>query len=594
MAISKIEPDRPPTAPRIFPFNLATSLYALIGGCISAWVISFFQISNSNHQLKKSIDLISNAGHRVVPTGDALSSLTDPASALWGALFLVLTAGLSISTLSMAINYLLRRIVPKRNTRIAMTALIWIPITGFLVFIGESLWSQLYTTIIPLITLLILERKTPSIPKKHPPCPSWIKPPAQQKTQTAEPLHLHPSPLFFWLVFIITFILVAGLFYVQCDKSIFLRTRDTFLLNNRIGNRINQFYYAYTLYAAQAIQSPIQKQIKSCWIDPALSQKKRIQGTLAQNGWLDIPDKRETSVWIQQSDQRFLKNELVIITADQLIKNPRQTLEQISNAVDDQAIMRKLCLFGLMGALPLTAFFLFFVSIHFSIQWGINRLNSRAEHFPWKWMGYFHSRGGLIHSHARLPWKWIHYFHGRGWLNANHVCLQDRMRKAGLASASIMVLTLSFLIVETLYPPHPAGQLSLIQGHDSKNEFLYPRDVAIDLPNTAVDSHTASEKYWIANLIGKKGDIDALPYLKRLATDPSINVRCSAIRAIGIIGRNMKREPGGEVRGQPISDQALRVRNMTQDILRFLDEQMTMNHHWYVQRAIYEAIGKIK
>ena len=79
--------------------------------------------------------------------------------------------------------------------------------------------------------------------------------------------------------------MAVTLFISQTDKGFFLRVRDHLLFGNPAGEYIIRCYYKYTPLAALTIQSPLEQQLKPCWIHPELAQKDAI---LHRFGWLTV------------------------------------------------------------------------------------------------------------------------------------------------------------------------------------------------------------------------------------------------------------------------------------------------------------------
>ena len=662
-------------------------VYSLLGGILTAWVISFFHVSSSNHQLIRTINLLMSAGHTVVPQGKALTSLASPSSAVWSALFIVMTAGLLVITLSMTTAILFISLFTHPKTRILANAALWFAITGVLFFMGEALWTQLYTSTIPLVIFYIVEKqynghvRPPDTTKNKrtritdselfhinthglPPTTNHesfdmamlINSFQIKRRKSRKPLYKNYRFLFAG----ISFLLVSGLFYVQCDKGIFLRARDTLLLETRIGKAVNEFYYTYTLYAAQAIQSPLQQQIKTCWVDPEFSNRRSIKRALARYGWLDIPDKRRTSFRITKGGT---------ISTDALIKHPLATLRHISQRNDAHAVMRQFCFWGLILALPSWIFLSTFFSIHYLITWGMEILGTCVP---------FLSR--------RFPSS------------------QYNMTIVSLTMASMVIIMISLGLIGKLYPMnsssilHPMtrhdpkitdAQLSYLLHHNSsalrvealraidKKNSLFFKDFSKESPyiqkfmemgkldgsndqwkkneiesdephvnRTFYDGHvrppdttkkespgapnhkdfhinahglppttnnesldmslainsfqikiTTAEKYWLANIMGK-GDTNVIPILKSLASDPSINVQCSAVRALASIAQRLSM-PRSKRSSHPLTDpdgrglSATKSDKIIYQLIQFLHKKLERPHPWYVQRVIYQSIKRI-
>ena len=62
-------------------------------------------------------------------------------------------------------------------------------------------------------------------------------------------------------------LLLTGVGARHADTAIFSGIRDHLLLSNAVGISVNNFYYRYTLYAAQAFKSLDQDLLRTCRIE---------------------------------------------------------------------------------------------------------------------------------------------------------------------------------------------------------------------------------------------------------------------------------------------------------------------------------------
>ena len=74
-----------------------------------------------------------------------------------------------------------------------------------------------------------------------------------------------------------TAFLLAVIWGVQADNRLFLNIRDFLLLSNPVGKSVNDFYYRYTLYPAEAFKSleqKLQRPIRLTDIQPAALDRR--------------------------------------------------------------------------------------------------------------------------------------------------------------------------------------------------------------------------------------------------------------------------------------------------------------------------------
>lgn len=296
------------------------------------------------------------------------------------------------------------------------------------------------------------------------------------------------------LVIPLTALLITiSLFNIHGDRGIYLRIRDYILLSSKPGIALNNFYYKHTLYAAQALKSPFQKQIKPCWIDPEISEKKRVQAILFKYGWLNLNQKSRSCLIMEKASNDTLKlkwkNNLILsLSVKDFIQKPDKFLKEFSQKTDNNKFLRALCLTGLVLALPLVLFILFFSSMLFLL----NRL---------------------------LP-----------------------LTMANIISGIIVVsfsTALLFYLNPVQFPESKENIQKMLESKKPKTRIKALRAVCRKKYNITamglINNGNSAEKYWLANALANKHSRQNLIYLRRMTKDKSINVKCASIRAISKI-----------------------------------------------------------
>lgn len=326
--------------------------------------------------------------------------------------------------------------------------------------------------------------------------------------------------------------------YVYNKDDIFPRIRDSILLSNTIGKSLNDFYYKYTLYAAETLQSPIQKQIKPCWIDPNIKEKSELENALFQFGWLTTTNKINNTLHISKNFKSELdfthNNKLLLRTSmEKFLKTPKFFLDQYSDEIDSKKFLRILASIGLIPGIPL--FLFFFVYFLFYIFFVVTKNSS----------------------------------------------------KAGLLSSSIATFLfigiIFFLNPEILKKPSPESTKILLFSAEPRDRIhglrvLYTEKYEIDdfsHLSTEFLKGDAVEKYWFANTLSMKNTKQNIRMLKTLIDDESMNVRYAAINALAQI------DP---------SEKSLKL--FKQIINNSNSPTNQNNSHWYVQFYAYNAYRK--
>ncbi|MFO7884076.1 MAG: hypothetical protein R6U68_04575 [Desulfobacteraceae bacterium] len=328
--------------------------------------------------------------------------------------------------------------------------------------------------------------------------------------------------------------IVGGIFFISANHSgpsIFLKTRDFLLLAGRPGTLVNNFYYKYTLYASQAISAPLQKQIKTCWIDSKIDKKKQLSRVLEKNGWLAVNTKKAFLIVEKKSDNAVvLKHRHKVIVSASLtgfLKEPFVSIKEFSRKMDNTAVIRLICLAGLVLFLPLICcalvfsgfFYLYALAADTDFAFFLSLVTLAAMVF---FLALYINPGCCTHTTASLLTSESkrERIHG----------LMGVYMKSGCCRAGI-----------DPYLEKPLNELSV------------------------------PEKYWLAQILSRHGSENSntkkyRDYLKKLIEqETSVNVKCAAVKALAASG-------------------------CTEDSRKIFHNIINTSPHWYVQHYALNAI----
>lgn len=301
------------------------------------------------------------------------------------------------------------------------------------------------------------------------------------------------SSLFF-LICIAGFVISGLIYFFLADKSIFLRARDYLFLSSRPGILMNNFYYKYTLYAAQAVNSPLQAQMKTCWIDSQVPEKTQVKNILLKSGWITIPDKSKAFLRIEISGKNlaFQNNNQTIVSVSEkkFMNDPIHYLKKFSQKTDHLFFLKALCFVGLFFMLPFVCFMILFATLFFlyNLLTGYN-------------LAVFFAGVSMV-AVAGTALLYLYPITGSKDMKS---------LKAMLASQKSRPRIEALRIVYT-------KKADLWQFQEYLNQSLQDRSIA--------------EKYWILKILSNSCTAKNIHVIKDLIQDKALNVRYSAIKAL--------------------------------------------------------------
>lgn len=324
----------------------------MVAGLVFSQFLGTFYVRQSNLHLYHQIQTLIAAGWFPVPNGPVISSLKDFATAGWGGLFYTLSAGAALTLATWASIRLGKQFYPASRTFNVCLAVIWLGLVAVVNIQGPTLFATLFAFGVPLVTALAVLRGT-----------------SGTKQQTSR---------WMWCIPAAVLIGLTAMWSTQMNRDLFTVIRDHVLLSNPVGRSVNDFYYRYTLYAAEAFKSFQQKTIRTCTLkeiqDPRLG--RQLESTLARWDIMAVTDSEAVDMVIRQDgpDLQLIPagGKAVRVKANDFLKNTGDNLQSFSEAGDRQKIFRRLIFAGVLIGFPVLLYMLVYGLIRFFVGLAVN------------------------------------------------------------------------------------------------------------------------------------------------------------------------------------------------------------------------------
>jgi hypothetical protein len=325
--------------------RFSSTARALFLGMLVAQVIGTIQVYLSNVSLHNNITTIKDAGYLAVPNSHILNILPNFGPAFFGGMFFTLSVGAGLSLYSIAAVWIWTRLLFRKKKFLILFLL---PLAGCIVKVnlhGFCLVVTSYFLVIPAVIYFATFK--------------WITEPPEKRLWLKEIMHFVPV------------IILTILWTIQMQSSMFLDIRDNLLLSNSFGRKINNFYYKYTLYPAEAFKSLHQKTLKTCSLGQIgqAPVERLLRNELISRDYLDVgEDKKVDLKIIKEDDFLVLENKGKIILKTSLrnfMADKGKILEQFSIKSDRHSFFRKFTLFSLLAGFPIAFYILVFSLFRF-------------------------------------------------------------------------------------------------------------------------------------------------------------------------------------------------------------------------------------
>lgn len=331
-------------------------LLPILSGLAAAQVLGTLFVRQSNLALLAKVETLAAAGWFTIPTGPAVKPLAAMAPALLGGLFYTLSAGAGLILLTWALLFIYNKVVGVNRTYLCAMLVLWM---GLLVLVNSNgliLYPTLFVLVVPTATaLLMVQSKSSLLNIEKRSGPRWL-------------------PLI--ILILLTVIWATQLMTSKSRQNLFISIRDNLILSNPVGEGVNNFYYRYTLYAAEAFKAFDQKTIRSCVLEgfPEDNSRTRLESLLSRWDILVVADAQMPDLrLLQSSDDLILaspRGEKTVVGKTDFFNNPKPSFAAFSSASDRYGGFRRkfgfrfLILVGLLIGFPCLLYAMVYTLAH--------------------------------------------------------------------------------------------------------------------------------------------------------------------------------------------------------------------------------------
>ncbi|RJP86055.1 MAG: HEAT repeat domain-containing protein [Desulfobacteraceae bacterium] len=471
---------------------------------IAAQLFFTFFVKASNTYLYNNLIAMQQAGyHLLVPNTLVMPTLQEWAPAVYGGLFFTLTVGAGLSLMGWFGVYLWR-IFPRLRWIIAGSLLLF---SGYVLINlnspGVNLPITFICMLIPAISGFVALQFYAGL------CIS--------------------GNFRIPVVHMAVIVMIGMIWMPKVNADVFTTIRDSLLLTNPTGQKINDFYYKYTLYPAEAFKSLDQKQLKTVNIkipDNGLSQ--RIESRLLKEDYFPVAATHPADIVVIQENNRILFQNngrtVHISTISEFFASPSDHLTTVSQKSDYYHFFRKMTFIGLIAASPLICYMILHTVLTILL-------------FP-------------------IP--------------------SVVMRSGCAATACLLATGIAALPLYIDASPPAPSEISRYLESDrwqdrvSALKCISNDDIPIDGLNELfrlVDSPWTAERYWLAKSLSNSRSPKTGQLALILLNDPQPNVECMALFSLGN-------------RNQPAA-------------IPEIQRKMASSDHWYVQWYGYKALKRL-
>jgi hypothetical protein len=487
-----------------------STLLPIGSGLLVAQLIATGFVYLSNLEVHQMVLAAKASGYIAIPNGEAAVALTAWRAAIWGGLFYTLSVGIGLTLTTWALWHLWVLVFHQNKRLIFVLVALWVAVLVAANANGPVLFPSLFCFLVPSGTLGSLFTSGPI--------------PSGQNRRL-------------WIVPAVSLGLLTAIWATQLNQNLFIAIRDHLLLSNPAGRAVNDFYYRYTLFAAQSFKSVYQKTLRTYHLEGDIDQSeaRNLKTRLLKLDMLHLPqlNKPDLTIGISKtavvfSDRHGSRSEGELTF---FLKNPGKFLKSFSQASDRYRPLRRMTLYGLLFGFPI----LLFVGVYTVVRIGMELLLIRGF--------------GCSQMHATFA--------------ASLICL---------------------IIGIGLYWPMHAGTTGPVPNEnlpDALTADAWPMRVAAlrhiekqglelaDYPQykTLLESEMPVERYWLARALAVSRSASSYADLISLVKDRHPNVQCQVYYALG-------------KRGYRKAVQTIKT-------------QMSASDHWYTQWYGYRALRRL-
>jgi len=306
---------------------------AVLLGLMTTQIIATVHVYISNRDLYQNLQLVLKAGYLSVPNSHVIESLQKIGLAFTGGIFFTLTLGTALSILTIVLTWAWDRLLGRNRIALLLLIIAWLIGIAGVNANGFSPMPTAYVVIVPPVVFGLVLCLLPDRTKKN------------NRIIT--------------ILFLAAPLLLFAVWLPLAKGQIFLDIRDNILLSNPLGRKINDFYYDYTLYAAQAFKSLDQKTIKTCRLELKENESRKtvIEKILLLNDYLVIEDGQRVDLSVEEQDGKLIfahRDKKILTTSlNKFAVNPNAVLKDFSARTDRYGLFRSYVFISLVVGSPI-------------------------------------------------------------------------------------------------------------------------------------------------------------------------------------------------------------------------------------------------
>ncbi|MFW6334994.1 MAG: HEAT repeat domain-containing protein [Desulfosalsimonas sp.] len=477
----------------------------LAGGLAMSQALFTIIVHASNLKLYAELAALKSAGYLVVPGDNVISRLDSVSTAFCGAVFFTVTTGAGLTVAGFAAGWLKRRIFPESLSFTILAACLWVGAVAACNLKGLNLHV---TAVFLLVPLAVYSATLQWLPEN------------QRGLWPAKAVHL-----------VVVGAAAAG-WLLSLQPEVFLDIRDRMLLSNRAGQYVNDFYYKYTLYPAEAIKPQSARLINACRTEIRLDRQisEKVASALVENDWLPVSNAAVSLITLKSGPDGelvFREGGKTVFKTDveTFLSWPRKILDSVSQNSDNAGFLRSFTFVSLITAFPL--------GLYIFLHCGLCILLSMVRSVKWRSIS-----ASIICLGVAGAVLVQFYPQGGG-------CPQNNTLKACLESRD------------------PHKQRDALK--TAANRKIPPDTVGMS-PELAASPHVPV-RYWLAASLEHSQIPAAGKILMELTGDPPPNVACMAYSVMGKTGSSKSAD--------------------------FIKSRIGKIKHWYVQQYAYNAMRNL-
>jgi hypothetical protein len=456
---------------------------ALLGGLVAAQAIATLHVYGANIRLHDTVMMLRDAGYETVPNARTMALLLTVKPAVLGGLFFTLSVGACLSLLALLFcrQWLQRSGSGKRL--IGVWAVVWAILLAALNADGANPWATLYAVAVPAAVVGVAAARR-----------------GRKGGSRSDDTR--------WSLALVPLLLLLGVWGSQWGTDDFLRLRDRLLLSRPAGIAVNDFYYRYTLYPAEAFKSLQQKLIKSCRLEfrhGAPADRMTTQRLLRNDYLIVSPDAGpvDLEMEIAAGTVRLKHHGAEVLTAgqDEFSAHPAALLQRYAVQLDVNRVFRFLVYISLFLGLPVLLYLFFFDLLAAALSMLISRRRA----------------AGLAALLCLILGIGLYAL----WKGAGRVGVEGFDAAAALESDSLERRIAGLRAIER-------------EGIEIGAIAAYRR---------LIDSPSIAERYWLARALGASRLPETEVLLRRYLKDSHPNVVCMALRSLGRRGEGNAAAP---------------------------------------------------